>query len=311
MKHYTIYFLFSFILFSFSACNNEQAKDDKTKTLKSSVSDAEIDNNEKLEKIEGKNYKKIVVVGDAIAEIMMNLVDTSKIVGIHKTLPFAPNFKADKVGYENVLKSDFILKTKTEVVFSDEEGCPDSEAKKLKKKKVDYFQFNKPNNIGDTKAIIQEISQRVKQESKGKTIISQIDDDIKSIRDLVKERKDSLKVLYVYSRGPVVTLTAGKGTAIDEFIRLAGAKNAAEDYEGMEKLTAEEIVALNPNLILMSEESKASLEGKTHEASVLMSSPLYRMNVVFLLKEHDMTSFSVNTANAAYKLANKLYGKGY
>lgn len=310
MKYKFTYFLF-ILMVLLLACNNKNKTSKKNETSQDTNTKVKARTPKEPQKVEGKDYKKVVVVGDAIAEIVISLLDTSKIVGVHKTLPFLPDFQVDKVGYNNVLKSDFILKTKTEAVFSDEEGSPEAEVEKVKAKKIDYFKYMKPSNIEDTKNIIEEISQRLKKEAKGKNLISKIDSSLTAIQNLVKPRKDSLKVLYVYARGPVVTLTAGKGTPIDEFIKLAGAKNAAEDYEGMEKLSAEEIVALNPHLILMSEESKASLEGKTHQATVLMSSPLYRSNVIFLLKEHDMTNFSVHTAKAAYQLANKLYGTGY
>jgi iron complex transport system substrate-binding protein len=69
------------------------------------------------------------------------------------------------------------------------------------------------------------------------------------------------KVLFVYARGAGTLMVAGRATPADAMIRLAGGRNAVEDFDGFKPLTAEAVVAAAPDVVLMLSRGVESLGG--------------------------------------------------
>ena len=288
----------SYFFFSCSAEKKEQEATHKQQSNKQIP---------KEKALVGKDYQRIVTIGNVVSETVLALVDTSRVVAIHNKLPFLPNFDRPKVGSRGMLRSKYILAHKPDAVFSNIQGSADSIMNQVKKAKVDYHRFKTPEKLEDTKKLIQEIAQRLNKEQEGKQILAQIDSNQTAIRNLVSQQKDSLRVLYVHARGPHTILVGGKNTPAHELINLAGAKNPAEDLEGMKRIDEYDMLGFQAHYLLMSKKSMASIVGKTEDATILFNSTAYRLGRVIVMEEHEILHCGLNTARCAYQLASKVY----
>ncbi len=254
-------------------------------------------------------FKRIVCLGERVIEAVYALGDSSKIVAIDRSYATFPYLEVPKVGNKAVLKAKFVLKHKPDAVFMDEDTANEEEIKKLQEKNIPCFIFTKGNNWTDAKTFISSISKKLNRSKEGKGLISTLDADLRKVQKIIQKQKDSLRVLYVHARGTQALMFAGSETPTHRLLNLCGAKNAAFDYEGMERLTQDEMAYLNPDYILMSQTSLDSFEGKIYEATPLTSSFAYRMGRIIVLNEAEMLNFGVNTGKTALTIAERLYKK--
>jgi iron complex transport system substrate-binding protein len=69
------------------------------------------------------------------------------------------------------------------------------------------------------------------------------------------------KVLFIYARGTGSMTVSGTGTALDNMIKLAGAQNAITGFAQFKPLSAESLVAANPDVILLFDSGLQSVGG--------------------------------------------------
>lgn len=68
-------------------------------------------------------------------------------------------------------------------------------------------------------------------------------------------------VLFVYARGPGTVYAAGTNTGIATLITLSGGRNAVQAFEGFKPLTAEAVLAAQPEVLVLTSDGLASLGG--------------------------------------------------
>jgi iron complex transport system substrate-binding protein len=103
-------------------------------------------------------------------------------------------------------------------------------------------------------------------EQLGKTIeagrlISEMRSELGSARARAESAGSRPKVLFIYARGGGVMNVAGRATAADSMITLAGGTNAVQGYEGYKPLTAEAAAVAAPDFILVTSRGLESSGG--------------------------------------------------
>lgn len=100
----------------------------------------------------------------------------------------------------------------------------------------------------------------------------------------------------------------GRHTAANEIIKLAGAVNAVDDYDGYKPINDEAIVAAKPDVVLSIERGKDSLDAETiykHPAFAL--TPVAANKSFISMEGLYLLGFGPRTAAAARDLSVKLY----
>lgn len=69
------------------------------------------------------------------------------------------------------------------------------------------------------------------------------------------------RALFVYARGAGTLLVSGTGNPADAVLRLAGAENAVDAFEGYQPLTAEAVAGAAPDVIVLPTKSLESIGG--------------------------------------------------
>ncbi|MDX2261121.1 MAG: ABC transporter substrate-binding protein [Gemmatimonadales bacterium] len=116
------------------------------------------------------------------------------------------------------------------------------------------------------------------------------------------------RVLFVYARGAGTLMVSGSRTSAAEMLRLAGATNAVQGFEGFRPLTAEAVVAARPDIVLLPSRGLASLGGVEAVLKLpgMALTPAGRARRVVALDDTLLLGFGPRLADAVEQLVQLL-----
>lgn len=114
---------------------------------------------------------------------------------------------------------------------------------------------------GATK-FIRQIGAAIGDKARGEQLAQQTTLRIRNTLSQLKKGIKVPKVLFIYARGVGTMNVAGKGSSIDALIKLAGGKNAIQEFSDFKPYTTEALIKSNPDVILMFDFGLKSLGGK-------------------------------------------------
>ena len=203
-----------------------------------------------------KETKRIVSLSGTITEVLYALDADKELVGIDVTSTYpAATEKLTNLGHIRGITAENVIGVKpTHVLAFDDEMSPEVK-KQLENAKIEVVLFKGDYSVASTKAVISEIADWLDKKDEANALNKQIDKDLASLKKLAK----APKVLFVYARGTGNLMVAGDNTQMTKIIQLAGGQNATGGFDDFKPLTAEAVVAANPDVILMFDSGKESL----------------------------------------------------
>lgn len=143
---------------------------------------------------------------------------------------------------------------------------------------------------------------------RGEALACQVSGDLAALATLRETIAKPKRVMFVLSFLNGKPMVAGRDTAADGIIRLAGGVNAIDAYEGYKQISDEAVIAANPDTVLVMQRQQDPLDAKTvfaHAAFTMTQAAAQKsfvaMDGLYLL------GFGPRTAAAARDLAAQLY----
>lgn len=194
---------------------------------------------------------RVVSLAPSTTEILFALGLDKEIVGVSQYCNFPEKALAkDKVGSMSQPNIERILALKPEIVFSTGlEQAP--VAARLDQLKVKVF-VSDPSTIEELYSSIAEIGNIVGREKEAGELVARMRSDISLISKKVQEIPLSARprVFVEVWNNPI--MTAGKGSYIDDLIKIAGGINVAGDTKRpYSYFSAEEVIKRDPDCIVM------------------------------------------------------------
>lgn len=161
------------------------------------------------------------------------------------------------------------------------------------------------------RAKIRAIAGAVGREHAGEALVASLDNDIAQLEARIAERSSGSRVraLFLYLRGRQVTYVCGRGSAAANMLELAGAVDAATGIQECQAMTAESVVAAQPDAIVVYTrglDSVGGVEGLLTLPAVAQT-PAGRAPRIVALDDLYLGSFGPRTARAALDLHRALY----
>jgi iron complex transport system substrate-binding protein len=198
-----------------------------------------------------KKPKRIVSLVPSNTEIAFALGLEKEIVGVSDfdNYPEAA-LKKEKIG-DMEFNVEKIIGLKPDLVLAHASGGESAKPglSQIKDAGIPVLVVKDATNFEDTYGSIEMIAKATGTKKEGQTIIQSMKDDLKKIKDQAKNVKDKKKVWVEVSPEPEI-YTTGKGTFIDEMLNVIQATNAAGDQQGWVKVTEEEAVNYNPEVVI-------------------------------------------------------------
>ena len=260
--------------------------------------------------VEVKDASRIVSVGGAITEILYELGLKDRIVAVDTTSLFPADALKQKpsVGYMRALSAEGVLGLNPSLVLAIEGAGPKETIAVLEAATVPLVRV--PDRYTGDGIIekIRMVADIAGAHVRGETLACEVGGDLTALGKLRAKVTQPRKVMFVLSLQGGKAMVAGRNTAADGIIRLAGAVNAIDAYEGYKQIADEAIIAAAPDTVLVMQRQQDPIDARTlfaHAAFVPTPAAAQRsfvsMDGLYLL------GFGPRTAAAARDLAEKLY----
>lgn len=193
-----------------------------------------------------KEPQKIVSLAPSITETLYFLEALDKVVGVTQYDDFPPGVQEGRTvigGFSNPnieiiasLKPDLIIATSMHMKYLNQ------------LEQIAPVIIIDPKNMDDIYKAIELLGKVVNKEEQAQKVIADMKSKVEEIQNAVKN-KSKVRVFYVVWNNPL--MTAGKGTFIDDLIKLAGGENIFSDVEGWAQVGVEQVLAKDPEVIIL------------------------------------------------------------
>lgn len=202
---------------------------------------------------------RIVALSGTVSEIICDLGLQSQLVGVDVTSTFPEALaRLPKVGHNRNISAEGVLALSPTIVVGTIESLKPEVASQLKSAGITVQLFTQEYSVAGTKKLMQQVAAAFNASAKVPALLQKLDADLAKVRKPAK----APRVLFIYARGTGTMMVAGTGTPLEKVIGLAGGQNAATGFADFKPLTAEALVAANPDVLLLFDSGLQSLGGK-------------------------------------------------
>lgn len=211
-----------------------------------------------LAAVAGKAQQRIVSLNGNISEMLCALGLEQQIVGVDVTSTYPVSLASKpKVGHNRNISAEGIMSLQPTLVLGVDNQLNPSLPEQLKAVNLKTEIFKQEYTAAGIRNLLNNVASATGSTGKAPAILQQFDKQMAALPSI----KSDKKVLFIYARGAGTLMVSGTGTPIASMIQLAGAKNAVTDFADFKPLTAEAMVAANPDIILLFDSGLKSIGG--------------------------------------------------
>lgn len=253
---------------------------------------------------------RIVSVGSALTEIVYALGAERLLAGVDTTSLYPAAARAlPQVGYMRALSAEGVLSLKPTLVIATTAAGPATTLDQLRTTGVEVLVL--PDHY-DYDSVITKIAAVGRVTGKGAEADAMIARGRADMAELTKKLATATskpRVLFLLSMGGGAPQAAGRDTAADGIIRLAGGTNAIDAYAGYRPLTPEAVLASRADFVLVTRQTVQAMGGieAILDQPALRRTPAGRAGKVLQFDALLLLGFGPRTPQAAQDLASALH----
>lgn len=257
--------------------------------------------------------ERIVSLNGSTTEILFALGVGEKVVGCDasSTYPKGIREKLPSVGYQYGLNAEGILSLKPTLVIGRDDVKPPQVVEQLRMAGVTVLLLKEPRTFETAKKRLLTIGKAVGCEKKAKELTKALDADIKKLEKkfTLRKEKPKKKALFLYLRGTQTTLVLGRDTAPGAMFEIVGAENAAGNIKGNKPMTAEAVIAAQPDVYVLFTTGLKSIGGVDGLLKLpgLALTPAGKNRRIVALDGQYLSGFGPRCARAALDLFKGIY----
>ena len=256
---------------------------------------------------------RIVSLNGSTTEILFALGVGDNVVGCDasSTYPKGIRERLPSVGYQYGLNAEGILSLNPTLVIGRDDVRPPQVVQQLRMAGVTVLLLKEPRSFEAAKQRLQTIGKAVGREKKTEALIKALDTDIKALETKLAARKEqsNQKALFLYLRGTQTTLVLGTDTAPGAMFDIIGIENAAGSIKGNKPMTAEAVIAAQPDVYVLFTTSLKSVGGVDGLLKLpgLAHTPAGQNRRVVTLDGQYLSGFGPRCGSAALDLFRGIY----
>ena len=257
--------------------------------------------------------ERIVSLNGSTTEILFALDVGTNVVGCDASSTYPKHAKETlpSVGYQYQLNAEGILSLRPTLVIGRADVKPPQVIDQLRMAGVTVLLFKEPRTVNEAKRRLRTIGKAVSRQERATALISALEKDIEALKSKLTARRDQpkLKVLFLYLRGPQTAFVLGKDSGPGAMLELVGAANAAGKITGTKPMTAEAVIAAQPEVYVLFESGLKSIGGIDGLLKVpgLAQTPAGRNKRVVAMDGLYLSGFGPRCGKAALDLFRGIY----
>jgi iron complex transport system substrate-binding protein len=220
--------------------------------------------------------QRLVPASSAAVDLLLALVPPERLAGLPgQALDFSaladrgpedtdaltrPRFK--------VYAAEPLLALDPDLVLADGWQLADT-TQRLREAGVPVLELRALESLDDVRATLLLLGSICDEQPRARAVVADLDARVEALARTADRRAGA--TVLAYSNGGSGGWLAGAGTCADEWIRLAGLRNAAADRVGHQRCSFEELLVLDPDLIVVS--GPSSYDGKGATERLLREEP--------------------------------------
>lgn len=254
---------------------------------------------------------RVLSVGGAVTEIVYALGAGDRLVARDTTSTF-PEAARDlpDVGYMRRLSPEGVLSVRPDLIIAEEGAGPPETIELLEAAAIPFVEIPDGHDGAAVLAKIAAVASALDLPDRGAALAEEVRAALEATA-VATARTPPRRVLFVMSVQGGRILAAGRDTAADGIIAMAGAQNAVTEFEGYKPLTDEAVTRAAPEVILMMARDGAedlSAEVLAHPA--IRTTPAGRKGALVQMDGLYLLGFGPRTAQAARELSRALADPG-
>ena len=197
---------------------------------------------------------RIIIAGGSITEIMYFIEAEEKIIGLDVTSVYPEETKNfPSIGYVRNLSAEGVLSMIPSLVIGEDDMGPPSVIKQIMATSVDLRIIPEHHSADGIIKKINCVGKIINEQRLVKRVIrKKIMPSVNQLQKVAdKNKKGDIKVMLILSMQGTSPIVAGTKTSGHGFIEMIGAKNIFDSFEGWKAVTAEAIIEMNPDYILI------------------------------------------------------------
>ena len=259
--------------------------------------------------------ERIVSLNGSTTEILFALGVGDNVVGCDasSTYPKGVKEKLPSIGYQYGLNAEGILSLNPTLIIGRDDVRPPQVVQQLHMAGVTVLLLKEPRSFETAKQRLLTIGKAVGREEKAKELAKTLDTDIEKLETKLAARKGEpkQKALFLYLRGTQTTLVLGTDTAPGAMFDIVGAENAAGNIKGNKPMTAEAVIAAQPDVYVLFSTGLESIGGVDGLLKLpgLAHTPAGKNRRVVTLDGQYLSGFGPRCGRAALDLFKGIYEK--
>lgn len=258
--------------------------------------------------------QRVLAIGGAVTEIVYQLGEQDRLVGRDSTSTFPPEAnELPNVGYIRALSPEGVLSVKPDLILARENNGPHEAVEVLKSTGIRWVDVPDEFTLEGIAENISIVAAELGVPEKGEALQKKVAADIAKAQERLASIKRKHKVMFVLALTDDKVNAAGKNTAANNIIELAGGENVITEFSGYKQISNEAVINAAPEVIVMMNGRSESADHnavnsmiETHPA--LATTPAVRNGKIIRMDGMLLLGFGPRTGMAISELAQALYG---
>ena len=259
---------------------------------------------------QAEDSSRVTIAGGSLTEIIYLLRQEDKLVAVDITSNFPEEAKQlPSIGYVRALSAEGVLSLSPSLILGEDDTGPPAVMEQLSRVGIQIEIIPEENTadgiIKKVKCVaeILGVNDNIKDET-----LSNLNADANELKLLTEtNKKEPPKVMFILSMESGSPTVGGRDTSADGLIKMTGALNVMDSFEGWKPVSTEAIIQAKPDFILISERglnSFGSIE-KLGQHPSLVFTPAAKNNNIIAMDGMAMLGFGPRTISLAKDIAQK------
>lgn len=256
---------------------------------------------------------RIASIGGPITETLYALDCSDAILAVDQTSTWPEQARKEKkdLGYMRAISSEGVLSLRPDLVLAMNDAGPPAAMDQLMASGVPVVFVDATPSAEAIEGRTRFLADIVGARAKGEALCSTITEQFRQLEAWRSAHTGRPRVLFVMRMTNNRPMAAGKGTAADAMIRLAGGVNAGAGMQGYKIVDQENLLALRPDIILLMDQTAPAIRTALQADAGFQLTPAGRYNAFVSMEGERLLGFGPRTPQAALDLARMMAVAGH